>query len=109
MIAIHPLAEMRHFVSVSIARAREAGWLRALAYFRVISNIEAEATKHANKLSDSAHAAEQYDLEAVRALKAAMSDGKLDESDKPTIELAMRNITRSAALDHDISEKARVV
>lgn len=98
-----PLAELRDWLAGSLARCRANLDFRAAFFVDVAADIAEDAEKHQAKVAQRAYSAEQSDLEAVKLLESAASDG-LSACDMPAIAAAIRHIRRSAKQDRCITE-----
>lgn len=91
------LPNLGEWLAQSDLRCRMMRWLGAAFRFKVASDS-------ATIISQVAYTAEQADREAMRALKDALADGHLDDSDMPKVQAALAHCGRSADHDAAISE-----
>jgi hypothetical protein len=81
--------------------------LRARHQYAEVLNVEVaqEIAADIAALQSAAYAAEQADLEAAKIIGAITADGHLTDAELPLLTRALRNINRSAAHDHHLSEQ----
>ncbi len=98
-----PLAELRTFLGSWCKDLRNRRDYRNLVDGEAALDIASDIQARDGAVAAAAFTAEQADLEAFALLEKAKAGG-LDNSDLPLIEQALRNITRSADADHQITE-----
>lgn len=101
-----PLAELRAWLARATARFRAARQFAPVCYFEVATTITADLAAQHQAISAAAHSAETHDREASAILGRVLADGRVSAEELPDLRRASRLVARSAALDHDIAERA---
>ena len=106
---MNPLSELNTYLAALIQRLRHRRLFAMLLEIEVISDIAADILARQEKIARAAYTAEQHDLEALAALRAAMQPDSAGGENITPDEVApiVRLITRSAEGDRQIGELAQ--
>lgn len=103
-----PLAELSSWIGRSLTRYRGLRLWTAVARESVSAQICAECIAESRVLSATAHSAEVHDREALGLLDRVLADGRLSADELPALARARALIARSAAEDHELSERTHL-
>lgn len=111
MSTIHsvcPLAELRAWLTASVARFRSLRLFGPVAREEVAIDIVEDAITQSNRAAALAHKSETYDREAAADLRALLAEPTLSRHVRRHLQRVRRLVLRSAEADHDASEAATV-
>lgn len=100
---MHPVTELRRFVSASKAIAATNRFFHELIGWEACEDIAADVAKQKEKVERTAYTAAIEDEEALKLLRDAAADG-LNQSDMAAVAKAIRHIERSRDRDRAIAE-----
>jgi hypothetical protein len=105
---LHPLAELRGWIAVSVLRSRLLRQFSAVARLEIAAEITAEAIASSHSTAVAAHSAETHDREALRLLDSVLADGAVHASELSALRRVRSLVAHSASTDHTIAERSEV-
>lgn len=101
------ISELSAYVEKMRARFETLKFYCGLVHLLALSEIVADVRAAWCNVGAKAHAARVADDEAAAILRTVLADRKVTANEIPMLDTALANVSRSARLDHDISDEAR--